>query len=79
MGMGSERARDPMFEQFTWQVGLSLVGSCASGCKWGKRAAHVHMTRSHGCALRPDYSRLLTSHWDIYMYAMIYFHTYSDI
>jgi hypothetical protein len=68
MGMGSEWARDPMFEQFTWQVGPPRVCALTSRTvrEWlqvGKKVAHVHTARSHGCAVRPDCSRLLTSHW----------------
>jgi hypothetical protein len=50
--MGTERARDPLFEQSPRLVGRArervfcVWGSDASGCKWGERArAHtrVHM------------------------------------
>jgi hypothetical protein len=69
LGMGTERARDPMFEQSPWLVGrvrervFYVWGPDASGCKWGEACTCAHAC-SHGCAVECDSSRLLTSHWE---------------
>jgi hypothetical protein len=69
--MGTERARDPMFEQSPLtsgpcaRAGLLREGP---GRKWlqvgGGRACTCAPACSHGCAGEFDSSRLLTSHWE---------------